>query len=332
MEFAFSPSPARGLALDRAVRSRFADSLDAISSTLAGELGADSASLRQLTTAIRAHPVRPAVMALYAELVPAFSGDDTRAGELLAALAAPHWCEPADMRVITVNNADLGPGLAECYRRHLNDDPAMPLHVSALDSEALSTGQQLMSSAQALLEEAFPALAGEIAAIVNEVLLVRPGDTPGAAVFHGASNFYLWGSLVLNLNAHPTRIKMVEGLAHESDHSILYGLTMGAPMVRNDGIERYNSPLRDDPRPIDGIVHATYVLARMHLALTTILPSDDLTEAERGEAASRIAAITRDYAEGLAVVAASAQFTEQGAAAFKGAECYMLEATGIGHP
>jgi hypothetical protein len=46
---------------------------------------------------------------------------------------------------------------------------------------------------------------------------------------------------------------------------------MGKPLVENEVEELYPSPLRSDPRPIDGVVYATYVTARMDYAVTSLL-------------------------------------------------------------
>jgi len=329
MALAFFPSRAHGLQTDAAVRARLAASLDGIIATLDGALDADRESFAALTAAIRAHPVRPAVMALYAELVPALFEDADRARDILAALAMPAWRVPAQARVVTLRDADLGAGIAACYLRQLNDEPDQPMEPTVLADDALAEGRERVAAAVALLDIACPGMAGELRALVNEVVLVGPATAPGAVSFHGASSFYLWGSLLLNIAAHPTRVRLVEGLAHEGGHCLLHGLTLGEQTVENAAEARFASPLRDDPRPMDGLVHATYVLARMHLALASILDSGALTADERDEATTRLAAVRRDYAEGLAVVAAGARFTARGAAAFAGAEAYMAEAAGV---
>jgi hypothetical protein len=202
---------------------------------LDGALGADAQALGALVAAIRQHRVRPGVMALYAELVPAFADDAANATACLAALADPSWRRPAEARVVTVRDADLGAGMADCYMRHINDDPEAPLTLCPLDDPALADGRRRVAAALDLLAAAAPELAGEIAALVSELLLVGQDKKAGGIAFHGASSFYLWGALLLNLDAHPTRIRLIEGLAHESGHSVLHGLTLGSPTVTRAG-------------------------------------------------------------------------------------------------
>jgi HEXXH motif-containing protein len=333
MMLAFAPSGARARRLDHDVRGQLAASLDRIVATLDGALGVDAAALSALTRAVRSHPVRPAVMGLYSALVLALAdADDARAAAALAALASPAWRRAAPLRSVTVRDADLGAGMAACYASHLNDDPAQPVAWRILDDAELSDGDRQVTAALALLGQAFPALHDEVLALVNEVLLVGTAAGEDRPSFHGASSFYLWGALLLNLDAHPTRIRLVEGLAHESGHSLLHGLMMGDPLVRNEAGRHYRSPLRADARPMEGIVHATFVLARMHLALATVLRDGALTAAERDEAARRLAGIVEDYAEGLAVVAADADFTDAGSRIFAAAAAYMADAAGVREP
>lgn len=51
-------------------------------------------------------------------------------------------------------------------------------------------------------------------------------------------------------------------------------------MTENSGRERYDSPLRPDKRPIDGIFHACLVATRVHLAMNRLLASGVLNEVE----------------------------------------------------
>jgi hypothetical protein len=329
MDVSFAPSRARAEQLDASVRGRLASSIDGIVATLNGALDCDSTALAALTAAIRAHPVHPATMALYASLVPALLDDDARARAILRKLADPVWRQPATLRMVTVSDADLGAGIAQHYLEHLNDDPDMDMGLTIPGTAQALRAERDVRAALDLLDAAYPAMGGEFAAIINQIILAGPAAEPDRMTFHGASSFYLWGALLLNIEAFPTRIRLVEGLAHESAHSLLHGMTMGAPLVLDDRTDRYRSPLRDDSRPMDGIVHAAYVLARMHMALAAVAGAKALDAAERREAETRLTEIARDYADGLAVVASAARFTQAGAAIFAGAEAYMAEAAGV---
>ena len=95
--------------------------------------------------------------------------------------------------------------------------------------------------------------------------------------FDGASTFYLWGAVFVRV-AGKSPVELAEALAHETGHLLLFGLTIGRPLVENSYDERYASPLREDPRPMEGLVHAAYVLARMHYTRASLLKSGALAK------------------------------------------------------
>jgi HEXXH motif-containing protein len=142
-------------------------------------------------------------------------------------------------------------------------------------------------------------------------------------VIGGASTFSLWGALFLNVDQLHDRLTAAVALAHEVAHSYLLGLTRGRPLVENDDGERYPSPLRRDPRPMDGIAHATYVLARMIYALRSLVGSGRLDARELVEARNQLQQKRAAYDRGLATVRAHARFTPAGAAAFAQLQLYM---------
>ena len=121
-----------------------------------------------------------------------------------------------------------------------------------------------------LLKKAAPELAGEVEAIVHEVIPII--GVPGKKMqIDGGSHYQLWGALFLNAGFHPTDEAMAEVIAHESAHSLLFGLCTHQTLVLNDDADGYPSPLREDLRPMDGIYHATFVSARMYWAMNRLL-------------------------------------------------------------
>lgn len=71
-----------------------------------------------------------------------------------------------------------------------------------------------------------------------------------------------------------------------------------------------------DPRPIEGIVHATYVLARVNHALVRIREHTELSPAEQAAIDAKIARNAANYEAGRETVRAHARFTPDGAAIF----------------
>jgi HEXXH motif-containing protein len=114
-----------------------------------------------------------------------------------------------------------------------------------------------------------------------------------------------------------------EVLAHESAHSLLFGFTVDEALQDNPDEELYASPLRVDPRPMDGIYHATFVSARMHWAMTRLAESGLLTEEQREKAYAAAASDLTNFDAGYGVVAAHGVLTDTGAALMRGAHDYM---------
>ena len=81
--------------------------------------------------------------------------------------------------------------------------------------------------------------------------------------------------------------------------------------------------LRADPRPMDGIYHATFVSARMHWAMTHLIRTGLLSseEVEQARAAARLDA--ENFHSGYGVVAEHGRLTNIGKALMAGAKAYM---------
>lgn len=184
----------------------------------------------------------------------------------------------------------------------------------------------LLQDGLALMAETLPELHGEVTSIVHEVLLAH--SPPGQKMeFDGASHYQFWGLLMLNPKHHATPLAVVEVLAHESAHSLLFGLTIEEPLVFNPDEELYDSPLRIDPRPMDGIFHATFVSARMAWAMGRLAADPRLTAEERAAAAEAARTDRENFAKGVSVVDEHARLSETGAALIAAAREAMTAQT-----
>jgi hypothetical protein len=322
----FSPSTKRAAAIDQRVRDHLSESLLAVRAALDGEIDAGLAGLERLAASVREHQARSCVMGAYASLVQAISsGDDDRCRALISFLCSEELNQPARRRVALLSDSDLGPGMATVYLEHIIEDGGAGAGFTAPPEQVAREDSERIRVALDLLAQADPELAGEIATLTPEIVLVHAPT--GEYTFNGGSSFHLWGSILINAAVHPTAVKLIEGFAHESGHSLLHGLTLGHPLVENDPEERHSSPLRADPRPMEGVVHATYVLARMHLAMERLLASGGLDPDQRAEAGRALERCAEAYAEGARIVQAQARFTPLGAEIFAGAAAYMREAS-----
>jgi hypothetical protein len=307
--------------LDERVRDSLAVSLSEIAQAIGGEIGFPPSQAEPLIRRLSAGPVAPGLFAIYTALVEAALREDAAEAAALAGQLG-QACEEAvqSLRLVNLTDEDLGPGQAERYRRLITgDEPEIIIPLAPVDEAERLRAGRLMATTLALLDTAAPEIAGELRALVREVVTVHSAAQAGdsaALELDGASSFYLWGALLLNSARQRGRVSMAVTLVHEAMHGLLFGMSLGAPLVENAPEERYPSPLRDDLRPMDGLVHATYVLARMIDCLQRLLRSSQLTPDEIFAARIALAQHQAEYAAGLATVTAAARFTPIGAAAF----------------
>lgn len=319
-DFRFEPVSERVAAVDRAIRQSLADSCAAVLDE-ADRAGVPIVGDREAwRVRLLAGPAPARLWALYHALVQAVLILDgpavaSAAAALLAALPAP---PPVPGRVLALGPDALGTDTV-LYRSVIDSDPARPLDLQPPGADEVARLTDLTREARALMRAASPALADECDRLGHEIVLA----TNARDSFGGAATVFLWGAVMLNPGRIPDRVTLVESLAHECAHALLFGLTLGADLTTNGPGARYASPLRPDPRPIEGIAHATYVLARMIHALDCLLAGAPLTPDERRCASEKLARNRRDYAAGLSVVEAHARFTREGAAIFSACRAAM---------
>lgn len=206
---------------------------------------------------------------------------------------------------------DLSQDKCDALLRCINNDPQARILLHSVDSDEFMQLEQLTAEALNLLGRAAPDLVGELTELVRELIFANCDREHGFA-FDGITSFYCWGALFLNAAEHRDLIALVDGLSHEGAHSYLFGLAAGAPFLVNGLGARFSSPLRSDPRPLEGIYHATFVSARMHYAQSRLLASG-LLSPEHADAAdaARDAARQAFYA-GLQTLNAHAEATPLG--------------------
>ncbi len=320
--FRFSPDGLRARAIDRRMRTLLAESLEHIHDRAAAVLGIDFGPVLRVTAGLRAgRRYAPAVFGLYKEAVVAIAGDDLpRACDCLERLGAERPLE-ATPQIMAIGDAVLA-GQRHLLLAELGLEAADGCRVRDPAPAAVADFTARLATARGLMTRAMPDLAAEFDALTTQIILV--GSDPAAKMqFDGGSSYMLWGGLFLNVSFHPHDVALVEVLTHESAHTLLFGYAADEPLVNNDDEPRYASPLRIDPRPMDGIYHATYVSARMHWAMSQLLASGVLDDTGRDAAAAARAADRRNFEDGYAVVAAHGDLTATGAAVMQAARSYM---------
>ncbi|WP_299348294.1 HEXXH motif-containing putative peptide modification protein [uncultured Shimia sp.] len=253
-----------------------------------------SRRLVEVADAIRmGRRVRPQVFRAYFLLVQALVAEDQHHAETLL-----QKIEAAPDRSASLKLTYFGASEADSLSLDLIDDG---LRLAPITATEAADFQMLLDEGLDLLRQNLSELYGELRSIVHEVLLAR-APSGDKMQFDGASHYQFWGLLMLNPKHHKTPLAIVEVLAHEASHSLLFGMTIEEPLVLNPDEELFTSPLRLDSRPMDGIYHATYVSARMAWAMEMLASSGCLSDDDHERAMAMAAVDRSNYAKGLGVI------------------------------
>lgn len=304
------------------MRHRLTDSLRYVLEQADGHVPMSRGDMEAFLTRLANGPVSPLVFGAYCDLVLALDGNALDEAQRLLAEIAAAPNVPTGPQIV-----DLGDPAksveANRYRRLVDTDVDMPFTIWPPPAADAAHVRGLIDQAFALLDAGHPDLADEVRVIVREIVLATGSDDPQAVQFDGVSSFMLWGAIVLNVRAYKTVLDMVQALVHESGHNLLFGLCAHGPLQDNSETERYSSPLRIDPRPMDGIVHATYVTARMHQSVQRLADAGVLDVAQMAEARAANIANAQRFAMGMETIGRHARLTPLGRAVMDGAERYM---------
>ena len=302
------------------MRNRLADTLDYVFAEVGEDLAIDGDAHRGLTKKIRSGPQSPHVFGAYYDLVLALERDQV---ELARALAKEMLAHTADGG-LSVASIDDRPDTEEerCRRLLLAGmDYAVPPDVTLM-----TECRERLDAAFALLDAGFPEMAGEVRALLREIVVAAGPEDPKAITFDGASCYMMWGAILLNARGQKTVLDTAQALAHESGHNLLFGFSASGPLVENPDEELFSSPLRRDPRPMDGVFHATYVVARMHQTLSRLLVSGVLDDAQSEAARTDRAVHQRNFELGDEVIRQGGRLTATGCEAIAAAREYMAKA------
>jgi HEXXH motif-containing protein len=279
LRWALAPSVPRVAAIDDAMRLRLADSL-AYLAEVASLADTHSATLAGIANRLKSGPVSPWVFCLYSKLVSELARNPRGDVAGVFAFIAEAAALPADPGVVAFRDTAVPAPWWDHFRLLFDTDRQRPFRPKAPGAEAFATCKENIEAALAVLKRADPVWHEEVLSLVRMIALGAPGSADPADRFNGASTFFLWGASLLNADLKRSSLSMVDLLVHESSHVLLFGVSAEGALTENSGSERYDSPLRKDKRPIDGIFHACFVSTRVHLAMSLLLGSGALSDEE----------------------------------------------------
>jgi len=323
---AFAPSAERVLFLDQRMRSRLAESMRYILAQGDGILSIPGDRIEKFLAELEAGPVSPLAFSFYNDVVLAIEEDDieSASGLLTELTKLPPRTGGLEILDLPDPNQD---AIGARYARFLNEDPSIKFEIFPPSQEVAAKCRSQIHDAFAMLDQADPELAAELRALLREIILAAGTKDPKALTFDGASSFMLWGAVILNAIRSDGTIGMVQMLAHESAHNLLFGFSADEALVENSPDELFSSPLRKDPRPMDGIYHATFVTARMHRAVRQLLASGILDPAAKEKAEKDLADNARLFKQGIETVQKFGKLSTLGENVMRGVVDYMAAAT-----
>lgn len=258
----FAPDAGRAGALDAALRDGLARSLD----YLAGVTGGRDAAWDEVASRLAAGPVSPFVFGSYAAMVAALSRGERAPPHKALLLAASHL--PDATAPIVLGGGGVPPAFWPQLGMLFDTDADRPFQVEPPAPADAGAAMTEIEAALDFLRRHDPESHADVLATQRVIVLARP--VRGATSFGAASAFFLWGLSIVNAEPRRDLVAMLDMLIHESGHLLLFGLAGGEALADN-GAERHASPLRRDPRPIEGIFHAAFVATRVHTAFTRLL-------------------------------------------------------------
>jgi HEXXH motif-containing protein len=313
--------------LDEQVRRSLAESLAHIHDVAGGLMGCAALDMASCLSEIRAHRVHPGLFGRYYELVLALQAQRYRdAGGLLreiAALAAEH----PELTILPFSDVSLGAEDVARYARLIDMAEATPT-LGTPSAQQYFGFERRVEAALSLIGRADAALAAELRGLIVQILGAVPPVLASARRLGGASSFMLWGAIFLNAVEYRTVLDLFEAIVHEGAHQLLFGLSRDEPLVTNPIEDRFDSPLRRDPRPMVGIFHATFVCARIHYAYRRLVEANPalLPAAEIELVEKRLEDQHRRFLSGYKTVHLEGRLTATGDRLLGAARAYMQRA------
>jgi HEXXH motif-containing protein len=310
--WSFEPDGARAQALSAEVNRRLIDSLRYVFDEAGAALGIEPARFKAWIDALeKAGRPDPLVHTLFHALVAEIqSGDIEAATPLAERLLTLSGARPG-LGVHPVDDVTNGARPLALFSRFVDLEEDNRLDLKAPGEELVASVVPVIDFALDLIARNDPALDGELRALVAELLLVGQEDShlfTTAAV----SCFQNWGGLLVNPVMQKDALIVIETLAHEMTHLLLFGLAMDEPLLTNDPNDHFHSPIRNAPRTMDGVYHATIVAARSARALLRQAEAAGADTELREIALERAAPNVRLFDEGVEIVEANAKLTAIG--------------------
>lgn len=176
----------------------------------------------------------------------------------------------------------------------------------------LEKTEQFLTQARAILEKHEHDAFGEVTTFLPQIMTYDCPETVSS------SSFNLFGlGFTHNTASAQTIMDYIFFYVHEAAHTFLFTLACDDALVLNDFNERFSSPIRHDPRPMEGIFHAFFVAARFMLVLPKLNVQEWGNNAEISRYGELSEKLSRIYAESKKLIQAHGKLTPLARELFK---------------
>lgn len=193
--------------------------------------------------------------------------------------------EPQEMLIVTPNDKR-SPYNAWGWSKLLNEGTDGLLKLEAPRGEEVQKFLEKVEDALKVFKTHAPNAHAEWQAALRMIVAVRECEDSEIRLA-GGSSLFLPGVIVVNVAHCDTTANTLATLVHEAAHVRLNSLCSHEPLSRSSPDARYTSPLRSDGRPMEGVIHATFVCATIVDLFSKIAAS--LDDNDIAEDYSRIA-------------------------------------------
>jgi len=168
----------------------------------------------------------------------------------------------------------------------------------------------LLNESVRLLCDYYPSIMQETENFVSNICFFEGKTIIGFTDFQNHGSIFMKYRLVKD-----NPIRLAEEIVHEAGHTVLNTIMVKDRLILNTKDQRYNSPLRQDLRPMFGLFHQLYVLSRLKKFYMAISRPHSLVAQKNLEKIC----VQQDLA--FDIVSKNAKFTDFGKQFFNELEC-----------
>lgn len=272
--------------------------------------------LRRLAAPEDAFPA-PVIFAYHQGLMEAALSDNLYAFKSisgdLAGLSPEEATAPETLTATDLSDTHFSAPAMQALKTVFRDDVGLTAHLGPPDPGSRDTANTHLATAMTALAKAAPDWHRELELLGSQIIYTQSQDD--SVSFGGAAVFDAFGAVLINPDTFRSPSITLTQLVHEVSHQHMFLFHLDDAILLNDDAAAYASPLRREPRPMEGIFHAGWVSARMSLVAAAVLSSPDRpawADALEAEQQTTIA-VFKDCAH---VIEEHAEFTDYGRALY----------------